>query len=427
MQMDEEDTKCLRDLFVVDPQDDIETIEMKKDKFLDDAYKWILDTKEYAAFTNWSNDELPLPPRRLLWVKGHAGTGKTMLLIGIIRQLSDQPAVLSPNVSHFFCQGTDDKTHNSATAILRSLVWMLLVQQPHLISHLRSKYKHKGRSLFSDGNALVAMSRVFESMLKDPGLSPVYFIIDDLDECDQGLADLVQLISTSLTLSNKVKWLVSSRPVVELKNPDTAGTLVELDSQSLERPVNAYINHKLSTLKGRDGYDADTLAEVSSEIRQRAMNTFLWVALVFKALDSVEGWDAVGIIKKIPPGLSKLYDHMMTRIEDGSEENQQRCKNVLVATSLAYRPLSLSELAVLAGLLPKMTETIVKKCGSFLTTKEKTVYLIHQSAKDYLDANHKSKLQQGGAVQGHADISRRSINAMSKLKKKYLCLSTPWA
>ena len=123
-----------------------------------------------------------------------------MLLIGIIRQLSDQPAMLSPNVSHFFCQDTDDKTHNSATTILRSLVWMLLVQQPHLISHLPSNYKHKGRSLFSDGNALVAISCVFESMLKDPGLSPVYFIVDALDECDQGLADLVQLISTSLTL-----------------------------------------------------------------------------------------------------------------------------------------------------------------------------------------------------------------------------------
>jgi hypothetical protein len=114
----------------------------------------------------------------------HAGIGKTMLLIGIIRQLSDQPAMLFPNVSHFFCQGTDDKTHNGATAILRSLVWMLLVQQLHLISHLRSNYKNKGRSLFSDGNALVAMSCVLESMLKDPGLSPVYFIVDALDECD---------------------------------------------------------------------------------------------------------------------------------------------------------------------------------------------------------------------------------------------------
>lgn len=66
MQIDREDTKCLRDLFVVDPQDDMETIEMKKDKLLDDAYKWILDTEEYEAFTNWNNGKSSLPPSRLL-------------------------------------------------------------------------------------------------------------------------------------------------------------------------------------------------------------------------------------------------------------------------------------------------------------------------------------------------------------------------
>lgn len=89
-----------------------------------------------------------------------------MLLIGILRQLSDRPALLLLNVSHFFCQGTADKTHNSATAILRSLVRMLLFQQPHLISHLRSSHKYKGHSLLSDGNAWVAMFRMFKSMLK---------------------------------------------------------------------------------------------------------------------------------------------------------------------------------------------------------------------------------------------------------------------
>jgi hypothetical protein len=112
-------------------------------------------------------------------------------------------------------------------------------------------------------------------MLKDPRLSPVYFIVDALDECGQGPEDLVQLILTSLTLSDKVKWLVSSCPEVKLKNLDTVKALVELDAQSLERPVNAYINHKLITIKEKPGYNKDTLVELSNEIHQRAINTFL--------------------------------------------------------------------------------------------------------------------------------------------------------
>ena len=428
MHMDDRDTHCLQDLRVVDPEDDMKKIVNNKDDLLDDAYKWILSTREYAAFTNWSDDESDLAPCRLLWIQGHAGTGKTMLLIGIIRQLSSQPFVLAPNLSYFFCQGTDAAL-NSATATLRSLIWLLLVRQPYLISHLRKKYKDSGSALFTDGRAFYALSEAFQSMLKDPHLSPVYFAVDALDECDQtkpGLEELIQLISISLTLSDKVKWLVSSRPWVgahaKLKNWDASRVIVELDAQNLERPVNAYIDHKLSTLKGKDGYDADTLAEVSNEIRQRARNTFLWVALVFSRLDSEDGGYAVEIIKEIPPGLSELYDHMMTRIDKGRMRDPEYCKNVLVAASLVYRPLSLSELAVLAGLPPKMTETIVKKCDSFLTTKEKTVYLIHQSAKDYLDEHHKSRLQEGGVVQGHADIYRRSIDTISKLQNNIYSL-----
>jgi nucleoside phosphorylase len=110
-----------RDLRVVDPQHDMERIEKSKDKLLDDAYKWILHTPEYEAFTNWDDSRSNRPPRRLLWIKGHAGMGKTILMIGLIRQLSHQPIALSPALSFFFYQGTDTALNN-ATAILRSLI-----------------------------------------------------------------------------------------------------------------------------------------------------------------------------------------------------------------------------------------------------------------------------------------------------------------
>jgi hypothetical protein len=223
-----------------------------------------------------------------------------------------------------------------------------------------------------------------------------------------------------------VKWLVSSRPTVELKTPDTAGSLLELDAQKLEGPVNAYIDHKLFTLKTREGYNDGVLAEIANEIRQRAANTFLWVALVFKELDTgledlnpVHGAYALDIIKEIPPGLSKLYNHMLTKIERGTRSDPQYCKNALVAIFLTYRPLTLSELAVLADLPSNMhPRTIAKKCGSFLTIKQETVYLIHQSAKDYLDENYTSRLQPAGAAQGHTDIGKRSIDAMSLVLKQ---------
>ncbi|KAK3304916.1 WD40-repeat-containing domain protein [Chaetomium strumarium] len=401
------ESACRRDLRVVDPQHDMQRIEESKDVLLDDAYQWILRTPEYIGFTNWGDSGSGYPPRQLLWIKGHAGTGKTMLMIGLIRQLSHQPVVLAPALSFFFCQGTDTALNN-ATAVLRSLIWLLLLQQPCLISHLLQKYKESGANLFSDKNAFYALSEAFRNMLKDPELKPVYLAVDALDECAQGRSELVRLISTSLTLSQKVKWLLSSRPEVdllaELRDPgtnftDASNSLVELDTQRLAKPVNTYIDHKLVALKRRKGYNDSVLAEISREVHQRAENTFLWVALVFKELDRVDGWDAVEAVQKIPAGLTDLYGYIMTKIDKGSERDQQRCKDVLAATFLAYRPLSLLELAVVA-------------------VTGDTVHLIHQSAKDYLEKNYEFRLQPAGLAQGHAEIGRRSIDAMSSMLRQ---------
>lgn len=420
MRMDNANTECLRDLHVVDPQDIMEKIEGTRDKALKEAYQWILDAEEYQAFTDWTDKQ----SSRVLWIKGPAGTGKTMLLIGIIRELHEKPFQLAPGLSYFFCQSSD-KNLNNATATLRSLIWLLLIQQPHLISYLLTEHKNSGADKFKDGNAFWSLSRMFKKMLADSNLSPVYLVVDALDECDQPapdmakLQDLKHLISDSLTITGKVKWLVSSRPEArvheDLKNHNP-GTLVEVDVQSQEGAVNAYINHKLSTLTGREGYNEELLDEIAGEIRQRANNTFLWVALVFQQLASEDPWNAVQVVQSKPPDLYRLYDDLMTKIENGTGATPQFCKNVLVATCLAHRPLSLPEIAVLAGLPPKAPPgQLVGKCGSFLAIRENVVYLIHQSAREYLEENYKSRLQQGGVAQGHAEFSNRSIEAMSSI------------
>ncbi|KAM0520629.1 hypothetical protein ACHAPE_003026 [Trichoderma viride] len=417
--VDEKNKQCLRDLFVVDPQDDMKKIERNKDTLLSEANEWIFQMEEYQAFTDWSNTDTAPPLCRLLWIKGNAGTGKTMLLMSIIRELLNQSATLTPKVSYFFCQGTV-KSLNTATATLRCLIWLLLVQQPHLMSHLKSKHDNAGASLFEGDGAYISLNSVFESILKDTELSPVYLVVDALDECEQGLGDLKRLIFTSLKISDKVKWLVSSRPTVDLRSPETEGSLVELDSQKLQNPVNTFIDHKLSVLKARPGYTDEILEQLKKEIIQRAENTFLWVALVFKELDKEDGYQivvdgmyALDIVGETPSGLSQLYDYIMHKIERGLRKDCEYCKNVLVAATLAFRPLTLSELRVLAQLPDTVPATIVRKCGSFLVVQDETVYLIHQSAKDYFQEIYESRLRPTGMSQGHEDLAMCSIQAMS--------------
>jgi hypothetical protein len=143
-----------------------------------------------------------------LWVKGDPGKGKTMLLCGLINELQ-RPMPQSALLLYFFCQATDSRI-NSATGVIRGLLYMLVDQQPSLIPHIRRKYNYAGKALFEDTNAWVALSEIFTSMTQDRGLKTTYLVVDALDECVVDLPKLLDLIVCTSTLSPCVKWLVLS-------------------------------------------------------------------------------------------------------------------------------------------------------------------------------------------------------------------------
>jgi len=106
-------------------------------------------------------------------------------------------------------------------------------------------------------------------------------------------------------------------------------------------------------------------------------------------------------------GLFKLYDHMMEDIA-----NSEHGKNVLLAAYLAYRPLSVSEIATVAGLEPTTSPEKIMAGGSgLLAIRNGIVDMAHSSVKDYL----KQAFSWNEVDQGHAEISRRSMDAISKL------------
>lgn len=262
-QKKDDTAKCLGDLFLIDPQQTMEDLKKKKGGLLNSASDWILETREYAAITDWHGDS-----GQLLWIKGPPGTGKTMLLTRIIETLQDQFSDISPKVAYFFFQGTGDTSKNAtATAALRSLIWMVLVQQPKLTKHLEDHMKSKGPSLFKGEQALQSLLGLFEDMLKDPQLLPTYIIVDALDECREGLKNIRDFIQHSLSRTNKVRWLVSSRPIVDLDKSTPQLQLVEIDAGRLDGPVKIFIEHKLSTLKDLPGYNKYILAELSVEMQ----------------------------------------------------------------------------------------------------------------------------------------------------------------
>jgi hypothetical protein len=364
-----------------------------------------------------------------------------MLLIGIIDELSRQlkkaeqstdPGILS----YFFCQGTDSHLNN-ATAVLRGLIYLLAIQQPSLISHLRKKYDHAGRQLFEDANAFYALSKIFTDMLQDPKLTTEYLIIDALDECETGLPQLLNLITqTASAPSTHIKWIVSSRyrPDIErLLNLDNSYVRLslELNAKLVSHAINVYIDSKVSELTSIK-HDKVLQDQVRDGMRRKADGTFLWVALVFKELQDLEDADYEEIsdvlqaLEEVPSGLMPFYDRMMEQIGQLKDRDRKLCRLILSTVILSCRPLHLRELPILAGLKGQLTqraklERIVNKCGSFLTIRESHVYLIHQSAKDYLSINASAKIFPTGRADVHYDLFSRSLSALSEILRRDIC------
>lgn len=417
--MSQEDKKWLDDFHITDPHLDKARIKDMKGGLLRDSYQWILDD---PLFQQWRHD----PKTRKVWVRGDPGMGKTMLHCGIADEL-EKASTPHGLLSFFFCQ-SDDTRINNATAVLRGLVYLLVTQQPSLISHARKRYGTASRVLSDNINAFYALSEIFSEILAGTTETQIYFVIDALDECETGLEQLLSLIVQLASAYPHTKWLVSSRKggIVEKQLGSDDTSVIELDRERMSHAVDRYIEYKACLLPSlRD--DQTLRGQVHEQMRQKADGTFLWAAHVFDVLRNVESWDVLEVLEEMPAGLIPLYGRMMDQIRKLERSAPEFCRLILATVVLAYRPLHLLELGVLSGLParishnPKHLSSLVNMCGSFLTIRKDHVHLIHQSAKDYLVNNVSAEIFPQGLPAVHFEMSSRSLQALSQKLQRNMC------
>lgn len=382
-----------------------------------DSYHWIF---EHPDFLQWCEGE----QTHLLWIKGDPGKGKTMLLCGIIDELKKSVGD-THLVAFFFCQAADLRL-NSATAVLRGLIYLLVDQLPSLCGHVLKRYDSAGSRLFEDVNTWVALSDILTNVLEDPRLPNSYLIVDALDECVTDLHLLLDFIVKQSSRSSRVKWIVSSRnwPSIE-EHLDLAAQKVmlrlELNEESVSSAVGKYISFKVGHLTQLKKYDTKTRDAVQRHLSLNANGTFLWVALVCQELAKSPAWKTQKKLTVFPPGLDALYRRMMDQMcnfEDG--EDATLCKDILAIVSVVYRPITLDELVALVEALDDVRGNyealtdIVGLCGSFLTLRERTVFFVHQSAKDFLLKEAGSDIFPLGIQHVHHSIFSQSLQVLSR-------------
>jgi hypothetical protein len=119
---------------------------------------------------------------------------------------------------------------------------------------MRKKYNDAGKALFEDANAWIALSEIFISILQDPSLKSIYLIINALDECKANLDQLLDLISRTILISPRIKWIILSRnePNIEARlrvNNTQTRLSLELNEEYISCTIQIFIDFKVSKLR----------------------------------------------------------------------------------------------------------------------------------------------------------------------------------
>ncbi|KAK6512590.1 hypothetical protein TWF481_001474 [Arthrobotrys musiformis] len=420
--------ECLQALGGTNPMDEKSRIEQSKDRLIEGSYYWILNDQN---FRQW----LTTAERPIIRISGDPGKGKTMIMIGMadyMTEVFDKNRTPRVAMSYFFCQATDDRL-NSSTAVLKGLLSQLISnpRYPDLVRYLKSEVDTRGKDCFNGPTPFQALQRVLLAICADPQYDIFCFMVDALDECRKGLDELMKLITTTSTKAGKIRWLVTSRNLPEIEEHFRCATpelqvSLELNEEHVRTTIDAYIHSKVRELSKRKRYLEQTQRDVTEILQEKAGGTFLWVHLACGELEKAYSYNAVKILNTLPSGLDDFYKKMLDHLR--SSNDVELCLQILSAAVVAFRPLSLREMAMVSGLSSFLgnnetdMEVLVKKCGSFLTIKYSTVFFIHQSTKDFFDGETGCVvIAPAGLEPLHLEVAGRCLAGLSEELRMDIC------
>lgn len=305
-------------------------------------------------------------------------------------------------VIYYFCV-KDSSARNTATALLRGLIWQITGLFPHAASHLLqyldplNECEHHDKQATRNTAALASKETLWSILLaitRDQALSekPVYCFLDGIDECTddrQWLAARLSMVSGSQCLPAAVRLAVVSREMLGFERFPTI-SLEQGKNLGVNRDIKTVISvrmRELTVLKLPNFESVKSFIE--SQLLDRAQGTFLWVGFAMSELmKCTNTMQVVEAIEHLPFGLEPLYARMIHRIRP---EDRRTSARIIRWVAVAECALSINEIGEVINsratshiTREQATEMLVRTCEPLISINGGLLSLIHLSAKDWL-------------------------------------------
>ncbi|KAK2459961.1 hypothetical protein APHAL10511_007967, partial [Amanita phalloides] len=237
----------------------------------------------------WLNGEKPT--KRLLWLYGPAGAGKSSIAQTIAESRAKDKLV----ASFFFFR--NDKECGVPDRLFPTLAWQLAKAVPETRSYIQSAFRAEPllatKSIDFQFDELFV--KVFESLLRDrPDFRPEksLVVIDGIDECagEQAQKDIIGLIGDALTQHNiPLYFLLCSRPEPHIQDAFHLETMQNRECGILElvdasADIRRYLKEEFSRIFTKRAMPRPSNTEIN-QLVAKSSGQFIFPSTVVKFVD----------------------------------------------------------------------------------------------------------------------------------------------
>ncbi|KAJ5502883.1 hypothetical protein N7463_005757 [Penicillium fimorum] len=387
----------------------------------------------HHLFQGWRDN----PSSCFLWVSADPGCGKSVLAKSLV---DHEIRGSEKRITSYYFFKDDNAEQKSAVHALCAILRQVFLQNDKLLH--KSILDDFGRD---PGWLSKSFARLWELLLEvasDPNAGEIICVLDALDECEESeRSQLTHALDKLYRRDNSksvLKFLVTSRPYVyiqrefqPLKNRAPEIHLSgedDVETEKIANEINLVIQARVEEMGDRLRLDNHERVFLRNQLLLISHRTYLWVTLIFDVIEnsiSYTNTKVKEIIRTLPRTVDEAYESILARSPD--QAKAQRLLHIVVS---AVRPLTLKEMRIALAIGPtdrtyedldleseiRFPTMVRNLCGLFVTIIDSQIYLLHQTAKEFLVKKARDTLTQRmergsstdyGTVehQPHSDIS----------------------
>ena len=387
--------------------------------------EWFLEDPRFLDWRDATNSQL-------LWGSADPGCGKSVLSRCLVDEgLTSTNSIASTTCYFFFKDGQENR--EKGTHAFSAILHQLLVQNDgtSLDAHALSGWKKHGKQL---RDRYEELWKIVREMAAAPEAGEIVCVLDALDECREQdrnriIDSLVEFYSDNASKPDsdaRLKFLVTSRPYGEIETGfwklKNVVNYIRFDggdeSDKISKEINLVINHRVPEIASK--FSLEEQAKIVQNLKSREHRTYLWLHLILdvierKALIHGSEKSLRKCIDQLPGTINDAYEEILAKSED-----PERAEIILQIILAAKRPLTVSEMNIALALAMQndarayedldcpsdeaFKGNLKQICRLFVTVHNGKVYLLHQTAREFLIRQVGSRSENSAVWQQSIDL-----------------------